>query len=101
MGSCIGVSGVDLKYKSKQDVCTHALGGLAPGASQRPVAVDLLDDGPLQDRRDDLELAAAAVRTVLHVDVEPAGTAADLPAASSCSHFLLFARAQSARILRV
>jgi hypothetical protein len=72
MGFCIGVSSVDLKNKSKQDVCTHALGGLACGASQRPVAVDLLDDRPLEDRRDDLELPAAAVRAVLQVEIEHA-----------------------------
>ena len=36
------------------------------------VGEDLLDHRPLEDGRDDLEIAAAAVRAVLHVDVEHA-----------------------------
>jgi hypothetical protein len=36
------------------------------------MAKDLLDHRPLEDGRDDLQLPAAAVRAVLHVDVEDA-----------------------------
>ncbi|MFM7460958.1 MAG: hypothetical protein ACKO15_09005 [Burkholderiales bacterium] len=39
---------------------------------QPQVGEDLLDDLPLEDGRDDLEFLAAAVRIVLHVDVEHA-----------------------------
>jgi len=39
---------------------------------QPQVAEDLLDHRPLEDGRDDLELRGAAVRAVLHVDVEHA-----------------------------
>jgi hypothetical protein len=42
---------------------------------QPQVGKDLLDHRPLQDRRDDLELAAAAVQAVLHVDVESEASA--------------------------
>lgn len=37
---------------------------------QARMAEDLLDDRPLDDRRDDLQLPGSEVRTVLHVDVE-------------------------------
>ena len=37
---------------------------------QAQVSQDLLDHRPLQDGRDDLQLPGAAVRAVLHVDVE-------------------------------
>jgi len=36
------------------------------------VGQDLLDHRPLEDGRNDLELTAAAVRAVLHVDIEHA-----------------------------
>jgi hypothetical protein len=36
------------------------------------VGEELVDDQPLEDGRDDLELSAAAVRAVRHVDVEDA-----------------------------
>jgi hypothetical protein len=39
---------------------------------QAQVSLDLLDHRPLEDGRDDLELAAAAVGAALHVDVEDA-----------------------------
>ncbi|MCZ2292745.1 MAG: disulfide bond formation protein B [Burkholderiales bacterium] len=44
-----------------------------PCVHTRPqVSQDLLDHRPLEDGRDDLQLAAAAVRAVLHVDVKDA-----------------------------
>jgi hypothetical protein len=39
------------------------------------VSEDLLDHRPLEDGRDDLELAAATVRAVQHVDVESEASA--------------------------
>jgi hypothetical protein len=36
------------------------------------VSEDLLDDRPLENGRDDLELSAAAVRAMLHVEVKHA-----------------------------
>ena len=51
------------------------LARLAPGRRRRiqpQVSQDLLDNRPLEDRRDDPEFAAASVRAVLHVDVEDA-----------------------------
>jgi hypothetical protein len=42
---------------------------------QSQVGEDLLDDRPLEDGGNDLELAAAAVRAALHVDVESEASA--------------------------
>jgi hypothetical protein len=39
------------------------------------VRQDLLDHRPLEDGRDDLQLRGAAVRAVLHVDVESEASA--------------------------
>ena len=44
---------------------------------QPQVSKDLLDHRPLQDGGDDLELPDAAVRAVLHVDIESASFSED------------------------
>jgi hypothetical protein len=41
------------------------------------VSKDLLDHRPLQDGGDDLELPGAAVRAVLHIDIESASFSED------------------------
>jgi len=41
------------------------------------VAQDLLDHGPLEDGRDDLQFPGTAVRAVLHVDIESASFSED------------------------
>jgi len=44
---------------------------------QSEVAQDLLDHRPLEDGQDDLQFSAAAVRAVLHVDIESASFSED------------------------
>jgi hypothetical protein len=61
----------------------QAIPPLAPPAPGRPlriqsqVAEDLLDDRPLENGRDDPDLAAAAVRAVLQVELESASFSED------------------------